>query len=128
DRAEYFYSYFSQYLPQPDSSVIKVFLYPDAETKKYLLGSRSTSITKPWVREIHMGADEFDGTFEHELVHVLCAPYGVPAINASLSIGLEEGTAVALTAMESGSGDKLDKNAVGILHYIPANSFDHVFS
>lgn len=128
DRGEYFYSYFTHYLPQPDSSVIKVFLYPNTSEKKYLLGSRSTSITKPWVREIHMGEDEFDGTFEHELVHVLCAAYGLPAVNASLSIGLEEGTAVALTAMEDGSGERLDKNAVGILHYLPANSFAHVFS
>lgn len=79
---------------------IAVYLYPDEETKGRLTGSRRTSVTPVWLStpQIHMLAEQHRSTFSHELVHVFAREFGLPLINANLSIGLVEGLAVALEA------------------------------
>ena len=130
DRSEYFYDCDAHYFPPPadrEFRRIAVFLYPPG-AKQSLLGSRSTSFTKPWLQEIHLDLGEFDGIFPHELVHAMCAPYGMPILNTSANMGLEEGIAVALDNIERGQGEELDRDALGIIRDLPANSFDKVFS
>ncbi|MGB3544305.1 MAG: hypothetical protein WBA11_15405, partial [Rubrivirga sp.] len=81
----------------PDDTV-DVYLYPDADTKARLIGSRTTSVVPVWLRtpQIHMLADQLPRSFAHEMVHVLAREFGMPIIGASPAIGLVEGLAVAL--------------------------------
>lgn len=77
---------------------IATYLYPDADTKGRLTGSRTTSIVPIWLRtpQIHLLESRFESSFAHELVHIFSREFGLPIIKASLSIGLLEGLAVAL--------------------------------
>ena len=80
---------------RPGEKII-VYLYPTADSKRRFIGTATTNIAKPWRKEIHLTLDSFDGTFRHELVHVLASNVGVPIICASTRMGLNEGFAVAV--------------------------------
>jgi tetratricopeptide (TPR) repeat protein len=74
---------------------IDSYVYPTPELKRRLIGTSTTDIAKPWRREIHLNLDSFEGTFRHELVHVLAGSFGMPILRISPSPGLIEGLAVA---------------------------------
>ena len=80
------------------SQPIRVYLYPDPETKGRLIGSRTTSVVPVWLPapQIHMLADEVERSAAHELVHVFAREFGMPGLRASPAVGLVEGLAVAL--------------------------------
>jgi tetratricopeptide (TPR) repeat protein len=80
----------------PLGEKISVYLYPNEETKRRLIGTANTEITKPWLREIHLSLASFHDTFRHELVHALAANFGLPVIDASDKMGLNEGLAMAI--------------------------------
>ncbi len=77
---------------------VAVYLYPDADTKAALIGSRQTSVVPVWLPtpQVHMLADEVERSLGHELVHVLAREVGMPVVKASPAVGLVEGLAVAL--------------------------------
>lgn len=77
---------------------VDVYLYPDADTKAALVGSRYTSVVPVWLPtpQVHMLADEVERSLGHEMVHVLAREFGMPGVRASPAIGLVEGLAVAL--------------------------------
>jgi len=75
---------------------IQSYIYPSAETKRRYLGTRTTSIAKPWSGQIHLSVENLQSVLKHELVHVLAAPFGVPVIRTSLHPGLTEGLAMAI--------------------------------
>ncbi len=77
---------------------VDVYLYPDAETKAALVGSRETSVVPVWLPtpQVHMLADQVPGSLGHEMVHVLAREFGAPVVRASPAVGLVEGLAVAL--------------------------------
>ena len=75
---------------------ISVYLYPSGEAKRRFIGTSTTNIAKPWRKEIHLTLDSFEDTFRHELVHVLAANVGLPVIDASDRMGLNEGFATAV--------------------------------
>lgn len=79
---------------------IKIFIYPDAATKKKFTGADETEFTKIWKREIHITAQSFESVIRHELVHILFGEYGLSGLGISTSIGLIEGIAVALETPE----------------------------
>ena len=80
------------------AEVVHVYLYPDADTKARLIGSRYTSVTSVWLPspQIHMLADEVPRSLAHEWVHVVAREFGLPVLGASPAVGLVEGLAVAL--------------------------------
>ncbi len=78
-------------------STISSFVYPSEEVKGRLMGAGATDIAKPWSAEIHVSRESLEGTLKHELVHVVAGQFGLPIIRASLSPGLVEGLAMALT-------------------------------
>ncbi|MCC6395428.1 MAG: hypothetical protein IT282_00300 [Bacteroidetes bacterium] len=80
----------------PRTGKITSYVYPDAESKRRYVGAGITEFAKPWNREIHITAQGAESVLQHELVHVVAAPFGVPVLNASLSPGLVEGLAVAV--------------------------------
>ncbi len=75
---------------------IESYVYPSAEVKRRLIGTGTTNIAKPWLRQIHTTKQSLDATLKHELVHVVAGQFGIPIIQASLSTGLVEGLAMAI--------------------------------
>ena len=75
---------------------ISIYLYPSGGSKHHFIGTATTNIAKPWLREIHLTLDSFGETFRHELVHTLAAKIGLPIIHASARMGLNEGLATAI--------------------------------
>ena len=77
---------------------IASYLYPDAETKAQLTGSRFTNVAPVWLArpQVHVLLSTYSQVFPHELAHVFSRSFGLPVIRASLSVGLVEGFAVAM--------------------------------
>lgn len=77
---------------------VDVYLYPDADTKAALIGSRETSVVPVWLGspQVHLLDERADGDLGHELVHVVAREFGQAITHATLKIGLVEGLAVAL--------------------------------
>ncbi|MDT0630794.1 hypothetical protein [Rubrivirga litoralis] len=77
---------------------VDVYLYPDADAKAALIGSRRTSVVPVWLPspQVHMLADQVPASLGHELVHVVAREFGAPVLRASPAVGLVEGLAVAL--------------------------------
>lgn len=78
---------------------IQVYLYPNADIRARLTGAHTTSIAPVWlaVPQMHVLMQRY-GSMPHEMAHLMTRPYGLPGINASWSVGLVEGWAVALEA------------------------------
>ncbi|PAP77415.1 hypothetical protein [Rubrivirga marina] len=98
DEALYRFETLSEHLGVRPDVPVAVYLYPDADTKAALIGSRITSVVPVWLPtpQIHMLADEVEASLGHEMVHVLAREFGMPVIKASPAVGLVEGLAVAL--------------------------------
>ncbi|GAB5535696.1 MAG: hypothetical protein Rubg2KO_19450 [Rubricoccaceae bacterium] len=98
DELLYRYHQIEESLSIEPSQPIRVYLYPDAETKGRLIGSRETSVVPVWlsVPQVHMLVDQVSRSAGHELVHVFAREFGMPGLRASPAVGLVEGLAVAL--------------------------------
>ena len=98
DEALYRYAQIRAALDVAPAEPVDVYLYPNADVKAALIGSRRTSVTPVWLPspQVHMLADEVPGSLAHELVHVFAREFGVPVLGASPAVGLVEGLAVAL--------------------------------
>jgi len=77
---------------------IRSFLYPDEATKAALTGARTTNTAPVWLAtpQIHVLQSAAERVVAHELAHAVSRPFGLPALRASVSVGLVEGLAVAL--------------------------------
>ncbi len=84
---------------------IHVYLYPDPFTRERLTGARFTNVAPVWLSrpQMHVLSSESRSVLTHELVHIYARDFGLPIINASPSVGLVEGLAVALEAPGGGS-------------------------
>jgi hypothetical protein len=74
---------------------ITFYAYASGAEQKRLVGTSSASFTKPWRRTLNLSFDRVEGTLEHELAHIVLAPYG-NLLGVSWSNGILEGSAVAL--------------------------------
>jgi hypothetical protein len=87
----------------PEGHPVEVYLYPDADLKRELTGTRYTEIGNPLQRRLQLLSYDTAGTtLTHELTHVVAAPLGLPWIGLPTRAGLLEGLA---TAMEAYRGD-----------------------
>jgi len=75
---------------------IESFLYGSVEQRRRLIGVGTTSIAKPWSRQIHLLRQSYQDVLKHELVHVVAGRFSPTIIHASYSIGLVEGLAMAV--------------------------------
>lgn len=80
------------------SAPVHVYLYPDADTKGALIGSRETSVVPVWLAtpQMHLLQDQVGASLGHELVHVVARELAPPPLRAPVAVGLIEGVAVAL--------------------------------
>ncbi|MEM6783389.1 MAG: hypothetical protein AAF624_06600 [Bacteroidota bacterium] len=76
---------------------IQSFVYPDAGTKARLTGARTTSVAPVWLStpQVHLLENRIPSSLAHELAHAFSREFG-GILNASWSIGLVEGLAVAV--------------------------------
>jgi hypothetical protein len=81
------------------------YLYRHVWQKKELTGAKYTSYVPVWnsIDQTHIAKEALEGTLHHELVHVAAKAFGNTLINASWSIGLIEGLAVAVAPDVSSS-------------------------
>ncbi|MDT7857345.1 hypothetical protein RQM47_11900 [Rubrivirga sp. S365] len=98
DEALYRYAQVTGALGVAPAEPVDVYLYPDADAKAALIGSRRTSVVPVWLPspQVHMLADQVPASLGHELVHVVAREFGAPVLRASPAVGLVEGLAVAL--------------------------------
>ena len=101
---EFRYTQLSEILQTKPKSPIRVFLFPNAESKKDLVGAGATLFAKPWRREIYLQVDDFPPShLRHEMAHIFAGSFGDPIFGISLrwlpwprlASGLVEGIAEA---------------------------------
>lgn len=95
---EYHYARLSEALELDVDGRIASYIYPSPEVKGALTGARQTNVAPVWLAspQLHLLQPQLDRVFPHELAHVFSREFGLPAINASLAVGLVEGFAVAM--------------------------------
>jgi hypothetical protein len=100
DNMEYRYSVLSSMLATEIRDRVRVYIYPTAESKGSLTGSRTTSVAPVWLAhpQIHILKRRVRQSLDHELVHVFSREFGMPILRASPKVGLVEGLASALEA------------------------------
>lgn len=91
-------------LALPDSTNrIESYLYGNPWQKKKLVGAKFTSYVPVWLHQdqLHIAKQQIPGSLKHELVHVMAKQFGNKLFSGSWSIGLIEGTAVAIAGGSS---------------------------
>ncbi len=108
---EFRYEQLRQTLEVKPDGPITVWDFPDADTKKALVGAGHTLYARPWTREIFVQGEGFPSTrLRHEMAHVFAAAFGDPFFGVSLAwrwaplphpvlaVGMIEGLAEAADA------------------------------
>jgi len=97
---EFAYRYLSDKLDEDPASDQRIltFVYPSPDVKARLTGARTTSVAPVWLQrpQQHLLVSRLESSLVHELAHVFSRSFGLPGLNASWSVGLVEGLAVAL--------------------------------
>ncbi len=129
---EFYLSQISQELnlALPDTSdKIESYLYGHPWQKKQLVGAKFTSYVPVWLEQdqLHIAKQQIGSSLKHELVHVLAKQFGNKLFNASWSIGMIEGLAVAI---DGGSSLKstIDQIVVSEKPYPNAEELQKAFS
>ena len=77
---------------------INSYIYPDSRSKKRLLGTESSQIARPWMREIHLSQEGWKEAVKHEIAHVVASSFGPYLVRTPVlrELGLTEGLAMAV--------------------------------
>ncbi|MEL7833313.1 hypothetical protein [Fodinibius sp. Rm-B-1B1-1] len=116
-------------LPSRDSTdKIESYLYGHPWQKKELVGAKFTSYVPVWLEQdqLHIAKQQIGNSLKHELVHVMTKQFG-NWFNASWSIGLIEGIAVAIDGGSS-STSTIDQLVVSEKPYPSAQELQQTFS
>lgn len=117
-------------LPQRDSTdKIESYLYAHPWQKKQLVGAKFTSYVPVWLKQdqLHIAKQQIASSLKHELVHVLAKQFGNKLFNASWSVGMVEGLAVAIDGGSSLSST-IDQIVVSEEPYPSARDLQKAFS
>lgn len=127
---EFYYQQLTERLNLDKSAQkIESYLYAHPWQKKDLVGAKFTSYVPVWLNrdQLHIAKPQLEGSLKHELVHVLSKEFGNALFNASWSIGLVEGLAVALAQDES-SVSTINQIVVAEKPYPTANEMQFALS
>ncbi|WP_441001407.1 hypothetical protein [Fodinibius sp. SL11] len=107
---------------------IESYLYGHAWQKKQLVGAKFTSYVPVWLDQdqLHIAKQQIWSSLKHELVHVMAKQFG-NWFNASWSIGLIEGLAVAIDGGAS-TTSTIDQMVVSEKPYPPEEQLKAAFS
>ena len=110
----------------PPSEPISIYIYPSSDAMFSLIGTRTASISKPWLGELHIAKENLE-SLKHELTHVLLRQKGVFPFYVSWSTGLTEGAAMSVEPEYDGIYT-LDEHAARILQMHYAKGVKEVMS
>ena len=83
---EFRYEQLRQRLGTEPRGPITVWEFPNAETKKALVGAGGTLFARPWTREMFVHGDRFPSRpLRHEMAHVFAGAFGDPLFGLSLA-------------------------------------------
>ena len=83
---EFRYEQLHQRLGAEPRGPITVWEFPNAESKKALVGAGGTLFARPWTREIFVHGDRFPSRpLRHEMAHVFAGAFGDPLFGVSLA-------------------------------------------
>jgi hypothetical protein len=107
---------------------IESYLYGHPWQKKKLVGAKFTSYVPVWLEQnqLHIAKEQIKSSLKHELVHVMAKQFG-NWFNASRSIGLIEGVAVAIDGGSS-STSTVHQMVVSEKPYPSAKELEKAFS
>jgi hypothetical protein len=105
---------------------IHIYIYPTTESLYEHIGTRSASIAKPWLGEVHITKGNLQ-SLKHELTHVLMREHGSFPFYASWSTGLTEGAAMSVEPEYDGVYT-LDEHAARILQLNYATGIKQVMA
>jgi len=108
---------------------ITIYDFPNAETKKAVVGAAGTLYAKPWTREIFVQAWTFPSNrLRHEMAHVFAGEFGDPFFGIALTVtwkgplpvprlasGLVEGIAEAADYTDADGGSTTHQEAAAII-------------
>ena len=132
---EFRYDQLTQILQTEPKTPITVFLFPNADVKKDLVGAGATLFTKPWRQEIFVQVDAFPQEhLRHELAHIFAGSFGDPIFGISLrwlpwpklASGLVEGIAEASDFSDPQGGATLHQDARTLLESKQAAPLDQL--
>jgi hypothetical protein len=115
--------------PRNFTKKIESYLYGHPWQKKELVGAKFTSFVPVWLGldQLHIAKQQINHSLKHELVHVLAKEFGNDLFNASWSIGLIEGVAVAIDGGSSKTST-VDQIVVSEEPYPTAEELQNAFS
>ncbi len=108
---------------------ISAYIYAHPWQKKQLTGAKHTSYVPVWTsrHQYHINRQAVDGSLRHELVHVIAKDFGNRILNASWSVGLVEGLAVALSPAEQRRAT-VDQMVAANEAWLEADELERLFS
>lgn len=129
---EFYYRQIAEKLalpPRDSTNKIESYLYSHPWQKKELVGAKFTSYVPVWLEQdqLHIARQQLESSLQHELVHVMAKQFGNNLFNASWSIGLIEGLAVAI-AGGSSKASTVDQIVVSEKPYPTAQQLKSSFS
>lgn len=115
--------------PRDSTDKIESYLYGHPWQKKELVGAKFTSYVPVWLQQdqLHIAKQQIERSLKHELVHVMAKQFGNKLFNASWSIGLIEGLAVAVDGGSSKTST-VDQIVVSEKPYPSAQQLQQSFS
>ncbi len=98
DLHEFYYKEVATALRIQNDIKIKSYIFKNRSQKKKLFGSENADVAKPWLRQIYLDENSFEGTLKHELVHILAGQFGSGPfkVSGNLNPALIEGIAMAV--------------------------------
>jgi len=129
DDLEFRYDQLREILGVEPAGPITVYQFPNAETKKALVGAATTLYAKPWTREIFVQAAPFPSNrLRHEMAHVFAGAFGDRLFGVAFTIrwkgplpvphlasGLIEGVAEAADFTDPDGGSTTHQEAAAIV-------------
>jgi len=129
DDLEFRYDQLRDILGVEPAGPITVYQFPNAETKKALVGAATTLYAKPWTREIFVQAAPFPSSrLRHEMAHVFAGAFGDRFFGVALAVrwkgplplprlasGLVEGVAEAADFTDPDGGSTTHQEAAAMV-------------
>ncbi len=83
---------------------IVAYIFKDSKQKGALFGSKAANVAKPWMNEIYLDYNSYEGTLEHELTHLYAAQIGSTPFKIAdgFNMAMLEGYAMAIEDNYSG--------------------------
>jgi len=96
-RHEMYYEELKNFFKYKPNKKIKSFIFSNADQKKKLFGAGNADVAKPWLMQIYLTYDNYNGTLKHEIAHCFTVGFGATIfkIADNFNAALIEGAAVA---------------------------------